>query len=140
MFFLCSLFLISQFTATITTPPVTVVCSGASPITMAVTMAPPLGIAASGQHDVVLPPQLILSGLLRCSINLTTATTSVLDAFSSLCQLCNWSSPSKFSLSELSLHEFIVLYVGACYGICFQVPMWLPCSPMGAQALRFTML
>ena len=26
------------------------------------------------------------------------------------------------------------------FGLCFQAPMWLPCSPTGAQSLRFVPL
>ena len=57
--------IISQVTVTTTTttPSVTVVSSRASLITMMVTHAPPsMGYTTSGQHDVVLPPQLILRG------------------------------------------------------------------------------
>ena len=59
-FFLCCVFLLSPFTGTTTTQSVTVVCSRASPNTVTVTMAPTsVGLAASGQHDVVLPSQVI---------------------------------------------------------------------------------
>ena len=61
--FLCSVFIISQASATtamITTPLVSVVCSGTSSILSMVNMAPFLiGLTVtSGQHDVVLPPLL----------------------------------------------------------------------------------
>ena len=41
--FMCSLFIMSQDTATTTTPPLTDVCSGASSVTTTVKMAPSLG-------------------------------------------------------------------------------------------------
>ena len=63
----------SPVTATTTTPPVTVVCHGASPITLTVTMAPTsVGLAASDQLDMVLPPQLIPRDTMRDSVGLTT--------------------------------------------------------------------
>ena len=53
--------MVSPDMAATTTLAVTVVCSRASPITMTVTVVPTsVGLAASHQHDVVLPPQLIL--------------------------------------------------------------------------------
>ena len=63
--FLCSVFIMSQASATVavtTTPPVTVVCSGTSSLLTTVTMAPSLmGLPViSGQHDMVLPPLLTL--------------------------------------------------------------------------------
>ena len=55
------------------TPLVTVVSSRASPIIMTVSMAPTsVSLAASGYHDVVLPPHLIPRDTLRGSIGLTT--------------------------------------------------------------------
>ena len=108
MYFLCSVFLIvSQVTATTATPPVTVVCSGALPITLTVTIAPiSVGLAASGQYDVVLSPKLILRDTMRGSVGLATVpqwSTSVPDVFSSIYQLCHGSSLGEFSSSELSL-------------------------------------
>ena len=62
MFFLCGVFLIMYLvTATTTASPVAVVHFWASPITMTVTMAvTSVDLAALGQCDMVLPPQLIL--------------------------------------------------------------------------------
>ena len=63
--FLCSDFIMSQATATTTTPPVTVVCSGTLSVIMTVTMGPTLmGLTVTlGQHEVVLPPLLKLRGM-----------------------------------------------------------------------------
>ena len=47
-------------TTTTTTPPVSVVCSGVSLVTMTVTLAPTsVGHMTMGKQDVILPPQLI---------------------------------------------------------------------------------
>ena len=74
MFFLHGMFLImSPVTATTTTSPVTVSCSRESPITMTVTVAPiSMDLAALGQHDVVLPPQLVPGDKMLGSVSLTT--------------------------------------------------------------------
>ena len=67
--------ILSQITVTTATtvPPVTVVCSGPSPITMAVIMASiPVVLPASGQNDVVLPPWLIPRDTVWGSVGLTT--------------------------------------------------------------------
>ena len=59
-------------TITTTTPPVTIVCSGASLITMIGTLGPTsVGQILLGQWDVVLLPQLILQDTLRDSAGLT---------------------------------------------------------------------
>ena len=73
MFFLYSVFLILfQVTVSTTTPPVTVVCSRTSPTTVTVRMAPTsVDSVASGLHDVVVPPQLILRNT-GGSVDLTT--------------------------------------------------------------------
>ena len=65
----------SQVTVTTTTitHPVTVVFSIASPITMTILRDPSsVGLPTSGQHDVVLPLQVILWDTVRGSIGLST--------------------------------------------------------------------
>ena len=58
-------------TATNTAPPLTVVYSWASPITLTVSMASTfVGLAALDQHDVVLPPQLNLRDIIRSYVGL----------------------------------------------------------------------
>ena len=73
--FLCSVFLIMSqvtVTTTTTTTPVTVVCSGASPITMTISMASTVvGLPISGQQDVVLLPQLIWRDTMRGFVGLS---------------------------------------------------------------------
>ena len=55
-----------------TTPPVTVLCSGALLIGTTITMAlTSVGQTVLAQHDVVLPLQLILRGKVRGSVGLT---------------------------------------------------------------------
>ena len=63
-----------QGTVTTITPPVTVVCSSATVTTMTLTIAPvPMQLAsASVQHDVALPPPLILRDTIRGVAGLTT--------------------------------------------------------------------
>ena len=60
-------------TATTTTSAVKVVCSRASLITMTVTITPTsVDLAAVGQHDMILPTQLILMNTMMGSVDLTT--------------------------------------------------------------------
>ena len=125
MFFLCNVLLImSAFTATTTTSPVTVVYSRSSLISMTVTVAPTsVGLVASGQHDVVLPPQLYLRDTVRVllpSYCTAAAIALVPGAFSGTCQLCLGSLSGKFSLwQSWASHQFIMLHVAACYGVYF---------------------
>ena len=68
-----------------------------------------------------------------------TAATSVPDAFSGICQLCRWSSTSKFPFQIWSSCQFIchMLVSAIMVTLCFHVPMWLPCLQMGAEPLGF---
>ena len=64
-------------TTTTTTLLVTVVSFGALPINTVVTVASTsVGLATSSQHDVVLPPQLILRYTMRGSVGFTTVLHS----------------------------------------------------------------
>ena len=96
--FLCVVFFIMcQVTVMTTSSPVTTVHSGALSSTMTVTMTPiHVGLVAVGQYDVVLLPPLILRDTMSGVVGLTTAATSITDAFSGLCQLCHWSSSFDF--------------------------------------------
>ena len=85
----------SPVAATTSYPPMTVVFSRPSPITIIFTMAPTsVGITVLGQHDVVLPPKFpkghneVFSWPCHCA---TAATNSVPDAFSCMHQLCHGS-------------------------------------------------
>ena len=82
--FLCSVFIMSQAsatTATSTTPPVTVVCSGTSSFLRTVTMVPTLigQPVTSGQPDVVLPP-LLMPRVTRNVIGLGTVSQQQLQS------------------------------------------------------------
>ena len=86
--FLFHVFLfMSQVTVTTSTPPVTIVCSSTSLITLTVTVASTavdlvtlgqhyihtaVDLAASGQHGVVQPPPFILRDTVRSSVDLAT--------------------------------------------------------------------
>ena len=115
------LFLFSVFSLWLTTTPlVTFVCSRVSPIIITYNGSTSVALAAFGQHDVPVPPQLTLKDIIRCSVGHyqsdAAATTTVPDAFSGICQLCHESFSSEFSLSELSLP--LINYISACYGVC----------------------
>ena len=83
--FFCSVFpIVSPATSTSTTPPVTFMCSRTSPTSMSVTIAAiSVVLVALGEHEVVLPPHLILR-----------------DTVKGICQLWHGSSSGEFSLSE----------------------------------------
>ena len=76
-------------------------------------------LAASGQHEVVMPPQLILrDAMVLLALPLCqAATTQVTDALTDICHLCLWSSSGEFPLSELSLP--MIHYVNVCYSVLF---------------------
>ena len=97
--FLCNVFIVFQTTATTTTPPVTIVCSGTSSLIMTFTMGPTLIKlpATSGQHNAVLLP-LLMPRDMRCCwpYHCDTAVTSVPDASLDICQLCHRSLACKF--------------------------------------------
>ena len=105
-----------------------------------------VGSAPLGQYDVVLTPQLILRDTMRGAVGLTT----VLQPQHSQSQMPSQAYGNyvmgyprgSFLFQSWAFHSFIMLYVGAFYGFdfCFQVPMWLPCSPMGAELLGFAVL
>ena len=63
----------SPVTTATSTPPVRVVCSRASPIITTVSVATTFVVlVASDQHDVVLPPHLIIREKMRGFVGLTT--------------------------------------------------------------------
>ena len=113
-----------MFSVTVTTsaPPVTVVWSKASPITTTVTMTlTSVGLAELYQHDVVLPPLLILKDTLRCSISLTF----VLQQQQPQSQMPSQAyanyvvGPSWVSFLFQSQPPTDSLWLGACYNVCF---------------------
>ena len=62
----------SQVIVTTTTPPVTVVASASTPAVTVRMASTSMGLAASDQHDMVLPLSLILRDTIRGTIGLTT--------------------------------------------------------------------
>ena len=91
--------------------------------------------------DVVPSPELILSNTMRGSVCLTTMSQQ--QSLSSRCLLRHmltlpWILGRWFLSFRVEPH--INTYVIAwCYGVLFllSVPMWLPCSPIGAPPLGF---
>ena len=112
----------SQVTVTTTTSPqMTVVCSGALPITATVTIAPTdVDLEASDQLDMVPPPLLNLKDTMRGAVGLTTVMLQQLPQSQMPSQTyANYaiSPPWVSSVSELSLP--LILYVSNCYGVFF---------------------
>ena len=102
-----------------TTSPLAVVCYRTSPISMTVTMAPTsLDLEESDQHDVVLPPQLILTGTVRDSVGLAT----VLQQQQPQSEMPSWAYVNyamgppqvSFLFQSWASHQFITLYICAC--------------------------
>ena len=145
--FLCSVFNLSQASATMTmttTPPVTVVCSSISSLLTTITMDPCLmGLpAVSGQHDVVLPPLLIP----RDSGGVVGLATVLQQQPQSQMPL---QAYAKYAMGPPQIVSFRVepctmfLYVlvsDLVYAFYFQVSCCMPCSPMRAQPLGFAPL
>ena len=97
------------FLTTSTTPPVTVVYSGALLITTTVKLAPTsVGQTTSGQHDVVLLPQLILRDTVRASVALITLHQQqqppIPDAPSAMCPLCIGPSIDESVFQSSAFH------------------------------------
>ena len=97
-----------------------VVCSGALLITTTVTVTfTSVDQSTSGEHGVVLSPQVILRDTVRVLLVLFCRNNNLI----SRCLLrhkptmpwvlCRW-----VSLSESSLPPIHFLYVGVCYGVC----------------------
>ena len=125
--FLCSVFLIMSkaiVTTTTSTPPVTVMCSGISSITTAVTMASTAAVpAASGQHDVVLLPRLSLRNTVRNPVGLASVLWQ--QHLSPRCLLRHmptmpwvlhkWVSLSEYSLTPIyyCMLVFVIAFLSA---------------------------
>ena len=129
-------------TTTTVTPPVMFVCFGASHITMVVVQASTsVGLTTWGQHDVLLPELLLrdrVGGLLASP--LCHSSNNLINRCL-LRQMLTMLGPTacKFLFQRLLPINFfyrMLVYVLA-FVFCFQVFMWLPCLPMGAQPLGF---
>ena len=119
-----------------TTPPVTVVCSSTTSLLMPVTMAPILmgHPATSGQHDVVLLPSLTLrnSGGV---VGLATVLQQPPQSQMPLQACANYvMGPLQvvfsFRVEPPTIFLYVLVFV-MVYALCFQVPFWMPYSPMG---------
>ena len=106
------------------TLPVTGVCSGASLITMTIVMASTsVGQSTSGQHDVVLLPQLILRDTMKGSVGITP----MLQQQQSQSQMPSQAYADRamgplqvgFLFQSLAFHQFICHVLVSCYGVCF---------------------
>ena len=70
-----------------------------------------------------------------------TAATSIFDASFGLCQLCYGFSTGRFLFQSWASHHFLYyMFVSILVCFYFQVPSWIPYSPMGAQPLGFAPL
>ena len=128
-----------------TSPPVTVVSSGMSSLSL-VTMAPSLiGLATTlGQHDVVLLPPLTP----RCSGGVLGHATVPQQQPPSLMPLhvyANYAMGSPqlgffFRVEPSTVLYIICLVSFLVSAFYFQVPYWMPYSPMTAQPLGFALL
>ena len=116
--------------------------SGASLTSMMVTVASTSGTQITlGQHDVVLLPLFIPGDTVGSSAGLTTMPQQQLQCQIPSQTYANYALvlPRYISLSELSLPRISYVMCWCLLWCCFlfQVPMWLPCSPMGTQLLGF---
>ena len=136
---------VSTTMAMTSTPPVTVVSSGMSSIS-SVTVAPSLMRLPTtlGQHDVFLPPPLIprcFRGVPGLAFMLQQQPPSSLP----LQAYANYTMGSPqvgfgFRVEPPSILYIICLVSVLVSAFYFQVPCWMPYSPMGAQPLGFAPL
>ena len=131
-----------MMTTTTSIPPVTFVCSGPFLITTMVTPAPTsVGQITSGQWDVALPPQLILRDTLRGSAGHLCVPQQRQSQMLPKAYANYAMDPLQVSFSfrvESLNNSYIMCLVSVIvFAFCFWVPMWLPCSPIGAQYLGF---
>ena len=128
-----------------TTPTVMVVSSGLSSVS-SVTMAPSLmGLAATlGQHEVVLPPPLMLRGS-GGVIGLASVPQQQPPSSVPLLAYANYAMGSPQVGFFFRVEPPTVLYIIYLVSILvsafyFQVPNWMLYSPRGAQPLGFAPL
>ena len=106
-----------QVTVITTITPVPAVCSGVSSITMSVTMVPTsVSIAAAlGQHDVALPPPVILRDAMRGVADHVTVPQQ--QSQSHMCFQAYVMEPQMIiSVSELTLP---LIFLHGCLEQCF---------------------
>ena len=130
--------------ATTTTPPVNVVSSGMSSLSSM--MAPSLmGLPTTlGQHDMVLLPPLIM----RCSggvLGLASVPQQQPPSLMPLQAYANYAMGSPQVGFFFRVEHPAILYVICLISVLvsafyFQVPCWMPYSPLRAQPLGFSAL
>ena len=113
---------------TTSTPPVTVVCFGASLITIPIWCGPG-NIKSEGCSSAtkVVPQQ---------HLHLSQVPSQV-------CAIYAMGPPQvsfHFRVEPSNNSYMICLVSIVVFAFCFQIPMWMPCSPKGAQPLGFTSL
>ena len=123
--FLCSIFIMSQAsvtTATTTSPPMTIVCSGTSSFLMTVTMTSTLMelSVTLGQHDVFLPPPLMLRDT-RGVVDLTKVLQHQPQFKMPLHGYANYAmSPAQVRFSfRVEPHTDSLICIGICSGVYF---------------------
>ena len=136
---------VSTTMAMTTTPPVTVVSSGMSSLSTVTVATFLTGLPATvGQHDVVLIPPLIL----RCSggvIGLVSVPQQQPPSSVPLQAYANYAIGSLqvgffFKVEPSTILYIICLVSVLMSAFYFQVPCWMPYSPLGAQPLGFAPL
>ena len=125
-----------------TTPTMNDVCCGASLVIVMVTLTPTsLGQISSGQQELALWPQFILRDILRYSAGLTCVLQQHLPQSwvpSQVYARYAMGLPQvSFSVEPPSDSSVMCLVSAMVFGCCFQVPIWLPCSSVGAYLLGF---
>ena len=128
-------------TATITTPPVTVVCCSTFSLTVTVTLAPTMMglLVASGQNDVVPPPRLIP----RDTGGAGFTTVPQLQPQSKMppkAYAHYAMDPSQVSFSfRVEPPNDLLIYVGVSSGVCFLLSgvMLDAYSPIETELLEF---
>ena len=99
---------------------------------------------ASVQHDVVLPPPLILRHTIRGDIGLAFVPQKHPQFQMPSQAYANYAmSPAQVSCFFFNVEcptDFLILVYVTVLTFCFPVPLWLPCAPMGTQPLGFVPL
>ena len=124
MFLLFCVLIMSQVTVTTTTPPVTVLCSGA----LLITIDSYTGSHFCGPDNIrsawcgsatTVDSEEHSEGFCWPHCYAAARTISVLDTCSGICKLCHGSSSGKFLFQSWASYWFLMSCAGVCYGTCF---------------------
>ena len=107
---------------------------------MTVTMAAnTVGLGTWHHHDVVLLPPLIPMDTVRATICLTTVLQQQQSqsqiSFQAFVNYAMDPPQVSFSVRVEPPTDFNMLVSVMVFVFCFQIPMWLPCSPIGLNCL-----